>query len=41
MNRYAAQYVDHFMYKGHLCIVTEYCDAGDLYQVRLACHRAS
>ncbi|PNH02674.1 Serine/threonine-protein kinase Nek1 [Tetrabaena socialis] len=26
-------YVDHFMYKGHLCIVTEYCDAGDLYQL--------
>ncbi|KAG2443892.1 hypothetical protein HXX76_002232 [Chlamydomonas incerta] len=26
-------YVDHFIYKGHLCIVTEYCDAGDLYQL--------
>ncbi|KAG2497776.1 hypothetical protein HYH03_004048 [Edaphochlamys debaryana] len=26
-------YVDHFMYKGHLCIVTEYCDGGDLYQL--------
>ncbi|KAG2439901.1 hypothetical protein HYH02_010531 [Chlamydomonas schloesseri] len=26
-------YVDHFLYKGHLCIVTEYCDAGDLYQL--------
>ncbi|KXZ49455.1 hypothetical protein GPECTOR_21g681 [Gonium pectorale] len=26
-------YVDHFMYKGHLCIVTEYCDAGDLFQL--------
>lgn len=26
-------YVDHFMYKGHLCIVTDYCDAGDLYQM--------
>ncbi|KAG1672034.1 hypothetical protein FOA52_008910 [Chlamydomonas sp. UWO 241] len=26
-------YVDHFMYKGHLCIVTEYCEGGDLAQL--------
>lgn len=26
-------YVDHFMYKNHLCIVTDYCEAGDLYQL--------
>eukprot|EP00798_Chlamydomonas_sp_ICE-L_P015912 gene15912-22046_t len=26
-------YVDHFMYKSHLCIVTEYCEGGDLYQL--------
>lgn len=25
------RYVDHFMYKGHLCIITEFCEAGDLY----------
>ncbi|KAF5831908.1 kinase-like domain-containing protein [Dunaliella salina] len=25
------RYIDHFMYKGHLCIITEYCEAGDLY----------
>mmetsp|Transcript_17043 Transcript_17043/g.36817 ORF Transcript_17043/g.36817 Transcript_17043/m.36817 type:complete len:694 (-) Transcript_17043:512-2593(-) len=25
-------YVDHFMYKGHMCIVTDYCESGDLYQ---------
>lgn len=24
------RYVDHFMYKGHLCIITDYCEAGDL-----------
>ena len=33
MCTYACSYVDHFMYKGHLCIVTDYCDAGDLYQM--------
>ena len=26
-------YIDHFMYKGHLCIVTDYCEAGDLWQL--------
>ncbi len=25
--------MDHFTYKGHLCIITEFCDAGDLYQL--------
>ena len=29
-------YVDHFMYKGHLCIVTDYCEAGDLWQMLMA-----
>eukprot|EP00192_Tetraselmis_astigmatica_P009346 CAMPEP_0117666422 /NCGR_PEP_ID=MMETSP0804-20121206/10368_1 /TAXON_ID=1074897 /ORGANISM="Tetraselmis astigmatica, Strain CCMP880" /LENGTH=850 /DNA_ID=CAMNT_0005473967 /DNA_START=656 /DNA_END=3208 /DNA_ORIENTATION=+ len=24
-------YVDSFVYKNHLCIITEYCEAGDLY----------
>lgn len=24
-------YVDAFEYKQHLCIITEYCEAGDLY----------
>uniref|UniRef100_A0A7R9Z4D4 non-specific serine/threonine protein kinase n=1 Tax=Chlamydomonas euryale TaxID=1486919 RepID=A0A7R9Z4D4_9CHLO len=26
-------YVDHFLYRGHLCIVTEYCEGGDLAQL--------
>jgi hypothetical protein len=32
LTRCACRYVDHFMYKGHLCIVTDYCEAGDLYR---------
>lgn len=28
---HTCRYVDHFMYKGHLCIITEYCEEGDLY----------
>ena len=27
------RYIDHFVYKGHLCIITDYCEAGDLFQM--------
>ena len=26
----APSYIDHFMYKGQLCIITEFCEAGDM-----------
>lgn len=26
------RYIDHFTYKQQLCIVTDYCEHGDLYQ---------
>jgi hypothetical protein len=28
----AASYVDHFTYKNSLCIITDYCEHGDMYQ---------
>jgi hypothetical protein len=28
----ASSYVDHFTYKNALCIITDYCEHGDLYQ---------
>ena len=29
---YVLSYVESFQYKNHLCIVTENCEGGDLYQ---------
>lgn len=28
---YIVGYIDSFLHKGHLCLVTEYCEGGDLY----------
>ena len=30
-------YIDSFMHKNSMCIVTEYCDGGDLYTLLKVC----